>query len=298
MNIGFIGLGNMGRPMALNLARAGHTLTVYDVRREAMQPLTAVGARQAASPKALAQEVEAVFSSLPGPKEVEAVALGPEGLLAGVRSGLLYVDLSTNSPTVARRVAEAFARKGASMLDAPVSGGSTGAASGQLTMMVGGDQGSFERARPLLEILGKNIVYLGPSGSGCIGKLCNNLVALSLVVLLGEAFTLGVKSQMSPKTLFDLVSQSSGDNHIMHVKFPKFLFEGNFQPGFAVDLAWKDVRLALDLARESGIPMSVSSAALQRYEEARARGWGQQDVVAVIRLQEEQAGIQVRHSEA
>ena len=162
--------------------------------------------------------------------------------------------------------------------------------------MVGGDPDAFERARPLLGILGNNVMYLGPSGSGCVGKLCNNLVSLSILVLLGEAFTLGVKSGMSAQALYELVSRSSGDNRIMHVKFPKFLFEGNFQPGFAVDLAWKDVRLAVELAKELKVPMSVSSLVLQSYEDARARGWGKQDVTAVLRLQEEQAGVAVRTS--
>ncbi len=294
MNIGFIGLGNMGGPMAANLVRAGHVVTVCDVRAEAMQRLVTIGARQGASPKALAAQAHAVFTSLPGPREMEEVALGAEGILAGAHPGLLYIDLSTNSPTVVQRVAKALGKKGAAVLDAPVSGGSTGAASGQLTIMVGGEQKAYERARPLLEVLGSNVMYLGPSGSGCVGKLCNNLISLSILVLLGEAFTLGVKSQMSAQTLYDLVSKSSGDNHMMHVKFPKFLFAGNFQPGFALDLAWKDVRLAVELAKELGVPMSVSSAVLQRYQDARSRGAGTQDVTAVIRMQEEEAGAAVR----
>lgn len=294
MNIGFIGLGNMGGPMAANLVRAGHVVTVYDVRPEAMQRLVTMGARQGASPKALAAQSQAVFTSLPGPREMEEVALGAEGILAGTHPGLLYIDLSTNSPTVVQRVAKALGKKGVAVLDAPVSGGSTGAASGKLTIMVGGEQEAYERARPLLGVLGSNVMYLGPSGSGCVGKLCNNLIALSILVLLGEAFTLGVKSQMSAQTLYDLVSKSSGDNHMMHVKFPKFLFAGNFQPGFALDLAWKDVRLAVELAKELGVPVSVSAAVLQRYQDARSRGVGAQDVTAVIRMQEEEAGAAVR----
>ncbi len=227
---------------------------------------------------------------------MEEVALGAEGILAGAHTGLLYIDLSTNSPTVVRRVAGALRGKGVAVLDAPVSGGSMGAASGKLTIMVGGEQEAYERAKPLMGVLGSNVIYLGPSGSGCVGKLCNNLISLSILVLLGEAFTLGVKSQMSAQTLYDLVSKSSGDNHMMHVKFPKFLFQGNFQPGFALDLAWKDVRLAVELAQELGVPMSVSSLVLQRYQDARSRGAGAQDVTALIHMQEEEARVTVRSS--
>ena len=294
MQVGFIGLGNIGRPMATNLVRGGYPLIVHDIREEAVGPLLALGARYAPSPREVAAASQVVLTSLPGPKEVEQVALGPQGILAGAGPGLVYVDLSTNSPTVARRIAGAFQARGLVMLDAPVSGGVTGAETRDLAVLVGGPQEAFLKVKPLLDAIGTKVMYCGPSGAGCICKLCNNLISLSLALLLGEAFTLGARAGVPPKTLYEAVSRSSGDNRRMHLKLAKYVFKGDFQPGFALDLALKDIRLALDLARELSIPLEVARLAEQKYAEAQARGWGRLDSDAVILLQEERAGLALR----
>jgi 3-hydroxyisobutyrate dehydrogenase len=294
MRVGFIGLGNMGRPMATNVLRAGHEMVVYDIREEAGHPLIALGARWAPSPKAVAQTSEVVFTSLPGPKEVEEVALGTEGILAGLPPGSIYVDLSTNSPSCARRVAAACRARGVVMLDAPVSGGVRGAETRDLAVLVGGEEEAFLRVKPLLEAIGTKVLYCGPSGAGCICKIVNNLIALSLTVLLGEALTIGVKAGVSLSTLYEAVTRSSGDNHRLRQGLRPYLFKGNLQPGFALDLALKDIRLGLELARELDIPVELLSLVEQKYLEARARGWGKRDSTAVALLQEERAGVSLR----
>lgn len=294
MRVGFIGLGNMGRPMATNLIKAGHDLVVYDIREEAGQPLIALGARWASGPKAVAQASQVVFTSLPGPKEVEAVALGPGGIVEGMQTGAVYIDLSTNSPSCARKVAAAFRARGLAMLDAPVSGGVTGAATRDLAVLVGGDEEVFQRVKPLLDAIGTKVFYCGPSGAGCICKIVNNLISLSLNVLMGEAFTIGVKAGVPTRILYEAVTRSSGDNNRLRRGFRANLFKGNFQPGFAVDLALKDVRLGLELARELDIPVELLALVEQKYLEAHNRGWGQRNSDAVVLLQEERAKVELR----
>ncbi|MFN3975196.1 MAG: NAD(P)-dependent oxidoreductase [Dehalococcoidia bacterium] len=294
MRVGFIGLGNMGRPMSTNLVKAGHDLVVYDIREEAGQPLVALGARWAQGPKAVAQAAQVVFTSLPGPKEVEAVALGPGGILEGLQPGGVYIDLSTNSPSCARRVASAFRARGLAMLDAPVSGGVTGAETRDLAVLVGGDEEVFQKVKPLLDAIGTKVFYCGPSGAGCICKIVNNLISLSLNVLMGEAFTIGVKAGVPTRVLYEAVTRSSGDNNRLRRGLRNQLFKGNFQPGFAVDLALKDVRLGLELARELDIPVELLALVEQKYLEAHNRGWGQRNSDAVVLLQEERAKVELR----
>ncbi len=294
MKIGFIGVGNMGNPMATNLIKAGHQLTVHDIRREAATNLLEMGANWADSPKATVPGNEVVFTSLPMPRHVEAVVLGENGVLAGARRGSIYVDLSTNSPTVIRRIHQTCAEKGVIVLDAPVSGGVYGAAAGTLAVMVGGDEKIFNRVKPALDAIGRHVVYCGPIGNGMVCKICNNLLSMGTGVLLAEALTLGVKAGVDLATLADVIANSSGGCKRITEKFPRFLFKGNFEPGFATALAAKDVRLATDLGREYGIPMELSNMVDQRHVEAMHRGWGDLDSDAVAQLQEEKAGVQLR----
>jgi 3-hydroxyisobutyrate dehydrogenase len=291
MRLGFIGTGNMGNPMAGNLVRAGHQVTVHDLRREAATSLLEMGASWADSPREAAQGNEVVLTSLPVPRDVEAVVLGEDGILEGAAEGTVYVDLSTTSPTVVRRLHEVGAQRGVSVLDAPVSGGVYGAEAATLAVMVGGDEAAFRQVKPALEAIGRHVVYCGPSGSGAI---CNNLMAMGSGVLLSEALTLGVKAGVDLETLADAISNSSGGCYLLAEKFPRFLFKGNFEPGFSIALAAKDVRLATDLAREYGIPMDLSNLIDQRHVEALHRGWGGEDSDAVAKLQEERAGVQLR----
>ena len=294
MKVGFIGAGNMGNPMAVNLIRAGHQLTVHDLRREAATNLLEMGARWADTPKDAVPGNEVVFTSLPMPRDVEAVVLGEEGVLEGATAGSIYVDLSTNSPTAIRRIHQVCAEKGVIVLDAPVSGGIYGAAAGTLAVMVGGDETVFQRIKPTLEAIGSHVVYCGPIGSGAVCKICNNLLSMGTGVLLAEALTLGMKAGVDLAVLVDVISNGSGSCHRLTKKHPRFLFKGNFTPGFATSLAAKDIRLATDLGREFGIPMDLANLIDQRYVEAMHRGWGSLDSDSVSRIQEEKAGVQLR----
>jgi len=294
MKVGFVGLGNMGNPMASNLIKAGHQLTVHDLRREAATNLLEMGANWVDAPKDVVPGNEVVFTSLPVPRDVEAVVLGENGVMEGAIQGTVYMDLSTNSPTAIRRIHDICAERGVTVLDAPVSGGVYGAAAATLAVMVGGDQAVYDRMKPTLDAIGSHVVYCGPIGNGMVCKICNNLLSMGIGVLMTEALTLGVKAGVDLATLADVIANSSGGNRRLTEKFPRYLFKGNFEPGFATALAAKDVRLATDLGREYGIPMELSNLVDQRHVEAMFRGWGPEDSDAVSKIQEEKAGVQLR----
>ena len=294
MKVGFVGLGNMGNPMASNLIKAGHQLTVHDLRREAATNLLEMGANWVDAPKDVVPGNEVVFTSLPVPRDVEAVVLGENGVMEGAIQGTVYMDLSTNSPTAIRRIHDICAERGVTVLDAPVSGGVYGAAAATLAVMVGGDQAVYDQMKPTLDAIGSHVVYCGPIGNGMVCKICNNLLSMGIGVLMTEALTLGVKAGVDLATLADVIANSSGGNRRLTEKFPRYLFKGNFEPGFATALAAKDVRLATDLGREYGIPMELSNLVDQRHVEAMFRGWGPEDSDAVSKIQEEKAGVQLR----
>ena len=294
MKLGFIGTGNMGNPMAANLIKAGHQVTVHDLRREAATNLLEMGAEWADSPREAVPGNEAVLTSLPVPRDVEAVVLGENGILEGAASGSVVFDLSTNSPTVVRRLNQVCAERGVTLLDSPVSGGVYGAAAGTLAVMVGGDRSVFDRFEGVLGAIGSHVVYCGPVGNGSVCKICNNLMSMGTGVLLAEALTLGVKAGVDLAILADVIANSSGSSRRLTEKFPRFLFQGNFEPGFATALAAKDVRLATDLGREYEVATDLSNLVDQRHVEAMFRGWGPEDSDAVARIQEEKAGVQLR----
>ena len=292
--LGFIGTGNMGRHMARHLLEAGHRLTVHDARRAAAEQLEGGGAGWAESPAELAEASDVVFTSLPGPPEVESVALGEGGVLANLPAGGILVDLSTNSPTAIRKIAAAGAERGIVVLDAPVSGGVFGAETGRLAIMVGGDRDAFERCKSLFDAIGDHVVYCGGSGAGSATKLVNNMISLSLNILLGEALALGVRSGVELSTLVDVIQSSSGATWKLGNNSPKFLFAGNFEPGFALDLGAKDLRLGTNLAKELGLPLDLANLAEQRFIEAQARGWVGKHADIVVKIQEERAGVELR----
>ena len=294
MNVGFIGCGNMGNPMASNLIKAGHQLTVHDLRREAATNLLEMGASWVDNPKDVGPGNEVVFTSLPVPRDVEAVVMGENGILEGSGPNTIYMDLSTNSPTTIRRIHDLCAEKGVAVLDAPVSGGVYGAAAGTLAVMVGGDKAIYDRMKPTLDAIGSHVVYCGPIGNGMVCKICNNLLSMGIGTLMAESLTLGVKAGVDLGVLADVIVNSSGGNRRLMEKFPRYLFKGNFEPGFATALAAKDVRLATDLGREYGIPMELSNLVDQKHVEAMLRGWGPEDSDAVAKLQEEKSGVQLR----
>ncbi len=294
MNIAMIGTGKMGSAMAANLMKAGHRLTVNDLNRQAAANLLAAGARWADTPAQAVRDNEITFTSLPGPREVESVALGDGGILASCHEGAIYADLSTSSPTLARRIHQEGARLGIIVLDAPVSGGVYGAQAATLTVMVGGSPEAFERIKPVLLNIGTQVFHCGPAGNGMVTKLCNNLVSSSIEMILAEALTLGVKAGVDLGILAQVIGSSTGSARRLTEKFPRYLFRGNFEPGFAVALAAKDIRLATELGREYAIPMQMANLVDQLHVEALGRGWGPLDSDAVARLQEEKAGVQLR----
>ena len=300
MDIGFIGVGNMGAGMANNLLKAGYTLTLNDIRRDAAGPLLEKGARWAETPQQVAMQSEITFTSLPGPPDVEAVALGAEGVLAGMKPGSVYIDLSSNSPTLVRQLHDIFRERGMHMLDAPVSGGVIGARTGLLAVMVGGDEALYQRVKPVLDAIGDNVVYCGAIGAGSICKLVHNTISAITSQAITELFTLGVKAGADPKALWETTRRGSfgrgaGGIH----RLPESWFSGDFEPDwdkgfFATKLMRKDVGLATQLAREYSVPMALASLTEQELIEAINRGWGDNPTTIVRRLQEERAGVEVR----
>jgi 3-hydroxyisobutyrate dehydrogenase-like beta-hydroxyacid dehydrogenase len=293
MDIGFIGLGHMGQFMSRNVAKAGHALAVYDLRPEAVAHVAELsGARAATGVADAARAAEIVFTSLPGPPEVENVVLGPGGLAESMRRGALYVDLSSNAPSVVRRLSARLAERGIAMLDAPVSGGVEGAEQATLSVMVGGRQEDFERARPVLAAIGTKLFYCGPIGNGSVVKLCNNLCSQAMNAAVGEILTLGVKAGVDLKTLADVISVSTGTNRAITQTFPRQLFRRKFDnPGFSSYLSAKDTHLALELAHECGVPMEICEIIERDKQEALRRGWGPLSPDVFVRLQEERAGV-------
>ena len=287
MRIGFAGVGVMGAPMAANLARAGHALRVNDLRR-----IEVAGASWADSPAAAVADAEIVFTSLPGPAEVEALArqIGPS-----LPRGAAWFDLTTNSPACVRRVHGQMQTRGVQFLDAPVSGGPTGAQSGKLALWVGGDQPSFERHLGVLRAIGDQPIYVGPIGAGSVAKLAHNAASFTVQTALAEIFTLGVKAGVEPLALFKALRQGATGRKRTFDRLAEQFLPGKYDPpGFALRLAHKDLGLALELAREVGVPMQVAQVAMGEFEEALRRGWGERDSRVTMLLQEERAGVSPR----
>lgn len=300
MDIGFIGVGNMGAGMANNVLKAGYPLVVNDIRRDAAAPLLEAGAKWADTPQHVAAQSEVTFTSLPGPPEVEAVATGTAGILEGIRPGAVYIDLSTNSPTLVRQLHDTFRARGVHMLDAPVSGGVIGARTGLLAVMVGGDEAVYQRVKPVLDAIGDNVVYCGAIGAGSICKLVHNTISAITSQAITELFTLGVKAGADVKALWETTrrgafGRGAGGIH----RLPDSWFNGDFEPDwdkgfFSTALMRKDVGLATQLSREFNVPMALAALAEQELVTAINRGWGNNPTGIVRLLQEERAGVQVR----
>jgi 3-hydroxyisobutyrate dehydrogenase-like beta-hydroxyacid dehydrogenase len=294
MQIGFIGLGTMGASMAANLQKAGHKLVVNDIRRASAARHLSSGSVWADTPQAVAEQAELIFASLPGPPEVEAVALGPNGLLSSIRAGAAFFDLTTNAPATVRKVHAAFAEKGAHALDAPVSGGPRGAASGKLAIWVGGDQSAFDKWKPVLDAIGDQARYVGPIGAGSVAKLVHNCLGYILATGLAEVFTVGVKAGIEPLAIWEAVRQGALGRRGAFDGMPdQFLSNQYDPPAFALKLAHKDVSLACALGREVGVPMRLASLVLAEMTEALNRGWGDRDSRSAMLLQVERAGVSI-----
>jgi 3-hydroxyisobutyrate dehydrogenase len=299
MRVGFIGLGIMGASMASNVQKGGHELIVHDLRAEAAKPHLAAGATWASTPRQVAEASEVVLTSLPGPLEVEAVALADAGLLAGLSSGTAYFDLSTNSPTVVRRLHARFAERGIPMLDAPVSGGPRGARTRKLAIWVGGDAAVFERFKPVLDAMGDQVRRVGAVGAGSIAKLVHNMTTYCVQTALAEVFTLGVKAGVEPIELWEAVRYGATGRQRTFDRLADGFLRGKYDPAnFALRLAHKDVSLAVGLGREHKVPMRIANMVLEEMTEALNRGWADRDSRSPMLLQEERAGVQVRADEA
>ena len=292
MRIGFIGLGIMGASMAANLQKAGYKLTVHDLRRAAAERHIAAGATWADTPKQVAEQSDVVFTSLPVPADVQKVALGDDGILAGLKPDGAYFDLSTNAVSVVRELNAAFAARGAHMLDAPVSGGPRGAASGRLAIWVGGDENIFARCKPALEAIGDQVVYIGEIGAGTIAKLVHNATSATMNIVLAEIFAMGIKAGVEPLALWEAVRQGNSGRRRTFDGLTDHFLPGEYDPpDFAFRLIHKDVSLAAQLGREVGAPMRMVNLALQEMTEALNRGWGDRDSRVAMLLAQERAGI-------
>src|SRR6202167_3886459 len=292
--VGFVGLGTMGGRMATNLQKAGFKLVVHDLHRQAASHHLNAGAVWADSPRALASQSDVIFTSLPEPVDVEAVALGSDGLLAGIKPGAAYFDLSTNAPAVVKKLNAAFAEKGAHMLDAPVSGGPAGAASGKLAIWVGGDESAFKAHQALLDPMGDNAAYIGAIGSATVAKLVHNMSGYAVVCALAETFAMGVRPGAEPLALWQAVRQGAAGRRLTFDALIDQFLPGTYDPpAFSLKLAHKDVALANALGRELGVPMRLCNLTLAEMTEARARGWAGRDSRVVMLLEQERAGIEV-----
>jgi 3-hydroxyisobutyrate dehydrogenase-like beta-hydroxyacid dehydrogenase len=295
MKAGFIGIGQMGIHMARHIQAAGHSLVVHDVIRSAAAPLLEAGAEWAGSPGEVARACDTVITCLPTPQIVEDVVYGSQGLMSGWKNQDIYIDMSTNSPSLVRRIAEDAGAMGVEVLDAPVSGGTRGAEAGTLTIMVGGDAASLERARPILEPMANKIFHLGEVGCGNVAKLVNNMIGLTCNSACAEGFVLGVKAGIEPQMLYDLLTVSTANNWSLQ-QYPRTVFKGNFSPGFKVALAHKDINLAIGLGEEYGVPLRVAEAVRQDLAKTVEAGRGEQGVDAVILALEEAVNVRVRKS--
>jgi 3-hydroxyisobutyrate dehydrogenase len=284
----------MGSNMALNLRAAGYDMVVNDIRREAGASHLNAGATWGNTAREVAEAADIVFTSLPGPREVEQVALAEDGLLAGMRLGTTWFDLSTNSPTVVRRLHEHFAAKGIAMLDSPVSGGPTGAKSRKLAMWVSGDKTVFDRHKPVLDAIGDQAMYVGPIGAGTVAKLVHNTAGYAVLSALAEVFTLGVKAGVEPLALWQAVRQGAfGRRRTFDRLAEQFLPQLFDPPAFSLKLAHKDITLATELGRELNVPLRIAALVHEELTEALNRGWAERDSRIFMLLQEERAGVNI-----
>jgi 3-hydroxyisobutyrate dehydrogenase len=282
----------MGASMALNVQTAEHEVAVHDLRRDAAAPHLKAGATWADGPRAIAAHAEVIFTSLPGPREVEAVAAE---LLASMKPGTAWFDLSTNSPTVIRKLHAQFAAKGIALLDAPVSGGPSGAKTRKLALLVGGDKAVFDKYKTALDAIGDQVIYIGPIGAGSVAKLVHNMAGYAMQTALAEVFTMGVKAGVEPLALWAAVRQCSLGRQRTFDRLGKQFLRGEYDPpDFALKLAHKDVMLATELARDVGVPMRVAELTRAEMTEALNRGWGARDSRVPMLLQEERAGVNIK----
>jgi len=292
LKIGFIGLGIMGKPMSKNLIKAGHELTVFDIVDSAVKELESMGAKSARSSKAVAAWADLVITMLPDSPDVEKAALGPDGVFDGIKSGSIYIDMSTISPVTSKKVAEFAKAKGVRVLDAPVSGGEKGAIDGTLTIMVGGAKSVFDDCSPIFQVMGKNIVYCGEAGSGQVVKACNQILVAGVLETASEALVLGAKAGVDPEVVLKVIAGGYA-MRVLDVRGPLVL-KRNFQPGFKTRLHYKDLGIALAAGSEYGVPLPVTSLIHEMMGAMKVLNRGETDHSAIVTLLEDLAKVEVR----
>jgi 3-hydroxyisobutyrate dehydrogenase len=287
MKVGYIGVGNMGGPMCRNLIkRSNHSVTVFDLNPAAVKSCTDLGAAAATSIADATRDADIVMTSLPMPRDVEAVTLGDDGILANATRGQTYIDLSTNAPSMVRKIGAAMAAKGIAMLDAPVSGGTVGAEAATIAIMVGGERKAFDDALPVLQSFSANVIHMGELGTGTVAKLVNNMMAFCNMAAAAEGLMLGVTAGLDPQKLVQVISSSSGNSSAFK-SFSERALSGKFSPpSFALNLAHKDLHLALELADELDVPLPQGSATHNLQRMARRMGLGGNDSSAILQVYE------------
>ncbi|HEY9094086.1 MAG TPA: 2-hydroxy-3-oxopropionate reductase [Candidatus Cryosericum sp.] len=292
MRIGFIGLGIMGRPMARNLLRAGYSLIVYD-RTAPLSDMVSLGAESAASSREVASRSDVIITMLPNSPDVREAVLGADGIASGARAGSILVDMSSIAPRVSQELAGELQKRGVPMLDAPVSGGQPKAEDGTLAIMVGGDPAVFEAVRPILEKMGSTVTLVGPIGSGGMAKLANQIIVALNIAAVSEAFVLSTRAGLDPEVVFEAIKGGLAGSTVMDVKLPSIL-DGNFEPGFRIQLHIKDLVNAVDTAHDLGVPVPLTVQVLETLRELEEQGLGAADHSAIIRHYEELAHTEVR----
>lgn len=292
--IGFIGLGAMGAPMAKNLIKAGYQLTVYDILEERVKKISKKGAKAAKSCQEVAESTDIVITMVPSSSHVKDAILGKLGVIFGVKEGMVVIDMSTIDPTTTQEISKRLLSNGVKMLDAPVAGGVRGAIEGTLSIFVGGEKKTFEQIKSILYAMGKHIDYIGESGAGQTVKIVNNFITTSTMCVLAEALVLGVKVGVDAGTLFAVLSKSSANSFVLQNHVKNFILKGNFTKVYPIDYVIKDLNLALNAGSSAHIPLYFAALALQTFEAARAAGYGDKYLPAVIRPLEKLMNIEVR----
>ena len=292
--IGFIGIGTMGKPMSLNLIKAGYPLIAYDITPKSLEELKEKGAAIGHSSKEVASQSNIIITMLPNSEDVEKAVLGENGVIEGVKSNSILIDMSTIDPGISRKVAQILLSKKIKMLDAPVSGGQPRAETGTLSIMVGGDEDIFHECEDIFKAMGKNIFYCGRNGNGEVVKIVNNLLTGTAAIISAEALAMGVKAGVDFKVLFDVISVSTGQNDFIKAACPAKAFKGDFEPGFMVDLMYKDLGLAMTLAKEQGVPLVMGGLSHQTFSHLKASGLGKKDWSITVKMFEDLLNIKLR----
>jgi len=293
IKIGFIGLGAMGKPMAVNLLKEGYRVFAFDINSKNVDEIVTLGAVGCSNGGAVALVANVIFTSLPNAGIVETVMVEKEGVFDNCREGTIIIDMSSVSPSSTLKMAGIAEPMGIKYVDAPVSGGTKGAEAGTLTIMVGADEAVFEKIKPILEVIGGDIYHVGPTGTGDAVKIVNNLMLGCNMATLAEALILGVKCGLKVETMQEIISKSSGRSYVMDAKLEKFIMKDDFEGGFAMDLQHKDLGLALEAGKENNVPLPMTALATQIFESGRASGLGREDMSAIIKVWEKITNVRV-----